>query len=74
MTGRVLVIDSSVESAVLTKAHLRRDYLEVVTARNGREALTELETETDLVVLDPALKGADGFDVCREIKSDQVGS
>lgn len=42
---------------------------QVITAASGDEALTELErTRFDLIILDVLMPGANGFEVCKEIK------
>jgi two-component system cell cycle response regulator len=71
MTARVLVVDDSFGSVALLKAHLKHDYLEIVTASEGAEALTAVtQSRPDLIVLDLVMPGIDGFEVCRRIKSD----
>ena len=43
---------------------------EVLTARSGEEALASMEAERpDLVLLDVAMPGLSGYDVCRRIRS-----
>ena len=71
MTARVLVVDDSAGSVALLEAYLKFEYLEVVSASNGPQALARIaEREPDLVVLDLLMEGMDGFEVCRRIKSD----
>ena len=49
---------------------LRKEGYDVVSALDGREALTRLrEDDFDLVVLDVMLPKVDGFDVCRQIRA-----
>ena len=48
---------------------------QVCGMRNGEEALECLEKEMpDLVLLDVMMPGVDGFEVCRQIKSNPVTS
>jgi two-component system, cell cycle response regulator len=50
---------------------LTADYFEVRTARNGAEALQVCSQErVDVVLLDVMMPGMDGFEVCRQLKSD----
>lgn len=47
---------------------------EVIQARDGKEALLRFEqTEPDLALLDIMMPGADGYDVCREIRRQREG-
>lgn len=70
MTGRVLVVDDVVATLKLLEVQLASEYLEVVTARDGAEALQLLaSTRPDVVLLDVLMPGIDGFEVCRKIKS-----
>ena len=70
MTARVLVVDDSFASVALLNAHLKSEYFETISANDGSEALTAvLENPPDLVVLDLVMDGMDGFEVCRQIKS-----
>src|SRR5881397_1542145 len=65
MTARVLVVDDSAGSVALLEAYLKFEYLEVVSASNGPQALARIaEREPDLVVLDLLMEGMDGFEVC----------
>jgi DNA-binding response OmpR family regulator len=49
---------------------LRKEGYDVVSALDGREALSRLrEDDFDLVVLDVMLPKVDGFDVCRQIRA-----
>jgi two-component system, cell cycle response regulator len=70
MTARVLVVDDIAANVKLLEARLSAEYFDVVTARNGRDALTICErAECDVVLLDVMMPGLDGFDVCRQLKS-----
>jgi two-component system, OmpR family, response regulator MprA len=66
---RVLIVDD--EPAVLAALDraLRLDRYEVELAGDGREALDRLaETRLDAVVLDVAMPGIDGLEVCRRLR------
>ncbi len=68
--ARVLVVDDLDIHLKLVEAILRQDGVEVVTARNGREALGRLSRERlDLVVVDAVMPGMDGAELCQEIRS-----
>jgi two-component system cell cycle response regulator len=71
VTARVLVIDDSAGAIALLQAQLTSEYLEVITARNGADALVKVgQCHPDLVLLDAIMPGLDGFEVCRRIKSE----
>ena len=70
MTARVLVVDDVDANVKLLEARLTAEYLEVRTARSGREALEICANErVDVVLLDVMMPGMDGFEVCRRLKS-----
>lgn len=71
MTARVLVVDDIPANAKLLEARLAAEYFDVVTARNGNEALAACRTNgCDIVLLDVMMPDMDGFEVCRHLKSD----
>ena len=71
MTARVLVVDDSAGSMALLQAQLTSEYLEVIPARDGEEALVQVaQCQPDLVLLDAIMPGLSGFDVCRRLRAD----
>jgi two-component system cell cycle response regulator len=70
MTARVLVVDDIAANVKLLDARLSAEYFDVITAMNGNDALAICErAECDVVLLDVMMPGLDGFDVCRQLKS-----
>ena len=70
MTARVLVVDDSSANVKLLQAMLTMEYLDVIVARDGPDALIKVaECSPDIVLLDGMMPGMDGFEVCRRIKS-----
>ncbi len=70
MTARVLVVDDILANVRLLEARLTADYFEVLTARNGPEALEIASQERpDIILLDVMMPGMDGFEVCRRLKA-----
>jgi two-component system cell cycle response regulator len=70
MTARVLVVDDIVANVKLLDARLSAEYFDVLTAMNGNDALAICErAECDVVLLDVMMPGLDGFEVCRQLKS-----
>ena len=68
MTRVLIVDDEPAVRAALDRA-LRLDRYEVELAADGREALDRLaEARLDAVVLDVAMPGIDGLEVCRRLR------
>jgi PAS domain S-box-containing protein len=69
---RILSVDDNAENLYLVEAMARARAHEVVSARNGLEALRHLATGVfDLIVSDVLMPGMDGFQLCRTVKSDE---
>jgi two-component system response regulator MprA len=68
MTRVLIVDDEPAVRAALDRA-LRLDRYEVELAADGREALDRLaESRLDAVVLDVAMPGIDGLEVCKRLR------
>ena len=71
MSARVLLIDDSAGSIALLQAQLASEYMDVVVANDGPEALEMIsQCHPDLVLIDAVMPRMDGFEVCRKIKRD----
>ena len=69
---RLLVVDDNPANLEILEARLTRQGYEVITARDGDEALVAARAQTpDLILLDVMMPGKDGIQVCRELKADQ---
>lgn len=69
MSATILVVDDDASSRTLLQELLQGLDYEVVTARDGQEALEEFAVrQPDLVLLDVMMPDLDGFQVCRRIK------
>jgi DNA-binding response OmpR family regulator len=67
---RALVVDDEVPLAEVVASYLRRDMFDVTLAHSGADALAlARETDPDVVVLDLALPGIDGLEVCRQLRT-----
>jgi len=67
---KVLVVDDEDSVRELIELYLKKEGFEVIHARDGREALRlNGEHHPDLIILDLMLPGLDGWDVCRQIRS-----
>jgi DNA-binding response OmpR family regulator len=62
-------VDDDRKTVELVRLYLENDGYQVITAQDGRLALTEVrKTNPDLIVLDLMLPRVDGLDVCRQIR------
>ena len=69
--ARILVVDDTPQNLTLIELYLRNTEFEVVTAANGHDALELCFEQTfELILLDVAMPGVDGFEVCRRLKND----
>jgi len=70
VTPRILIVDDDPNLLVLLADQLRADGFEVITARDGVEALNRLRTSwPDLLIIDMMMPRMDGLSLAREIKS-----
>ncbi len=70
---RVLVVDDDVDMATFLGRLLTQEGMRVETALNGETGLASIaESPPDLVLLDVMMPGADGFEICRRLKSDEL--
>jgi DNA-binding response OmpR family regulator len=69
-TARILLVDDEDSIQTLLTYPLRKEGYDVVSARDGREALDRFaEGRFDLVVLDVMMPRLDGIEVCRRLRS-----
>lgn len=69
----ILVVDDTPENLMLISDLLRKNF-NVKVANNGQRALVLATTGVvpHLVLLDVMMPGMDGYEVCRQLKSDPV--
>jgi len=66
---KVLVIDDEPQIRRALRAGLEHNGYDVVLASSGEEGLDLASVQpADLIILDLAMPGTDGFDVCRELR------
>lgn len=69
---RILVVDDQEENLELLEAFLSVHDYEVVRARNGQEAFTQVaQGPPDLILLDTHMPPPDGFQVCKQLKQNE---
>jgi DNA-binding response OmpR family regulator len=70
----VLVEDDATIRKGLTESLLMENY-EVSSTGNGDEAYTLIKTfKPELIILDLMLPGKNGFEICRELRMDNIGT
>lgn len=70
---RVLVVDDDADMVAFLARLLQSEGMTVERAADGTSALTRVTASPpDLVLLDVMMPGASGFDVCRQLKSDEA--
>lgn len=71
MPPHILIVEDDERLAALSKDYLESNGMRVGVVSDGHQAIKQiLKEQPDLVVLDVMLPGADGLEVCREVRSD----
>ena len=72
---RVLVADDEVHILDVVSYKLQNAGLEVITARDGQEALEQARAELpDLIVIDYQMPALNGLEVCLQLREEQATS
>ena len=67
--GKVLIIDPDKNICELLRIYLEREGYSVITSGDGEEGLLKFSAlKPDIVLLEVALPGVDGWQICREIR------
>lgn len=70
---KILVVDDSPSQIMLLSAILMEQGHQVVTARDGEEAVIKAKSELpDLIIMDVVMPGMNGFQATRAITNDQT--
>ena len=68
---KVLIVDDNQEDITMVRDFLSTKGYEVLEARSGEHALLKMkQLKPDIIILDWLLPGAQGIDICKEIKTD----
>lgn len=71
MSKKILIVDDEPNIVISLEFLMNREGFEVVVAKDGEEALSNIqEQQPDLVLLDVMMPKINGFDVCKQIRSD----
>ena len=69
---KILLIDDDPDVHTVVKKILEPKSYQVVSAYDGEEGLGKVvEERPDLIILDVIMPGKHGFEVCRELKTDE---
>jgi two-component system, OmpR family, alkaline phosphatase synthesis response regulator PhoP len=72
MKKKIFVIDDEKDIREILKINLVSEGYDVTTFSSAGEAMKKLESDKpDLIVLDVMMEGKDGFEFCREIRSEE---
>src|SRR5688572_353132 len=70
---KILLVDDSVTTLMMEQMVLRSHPYQLVTAKNGHEAVEMAEAERpDLILLDVMMPVMNGFEACRRIRQNQA--
>ena len=73
MNKKILIVDDSPTTRELITDTLRNKGFRIITASNGEEALDKAKSELpDLILLDVVMPGQNGFQVCRQLKTNDM--
>lgn len=68
-SARILIADDTPENLVMLASYLSRKGYDTLTARDGREAVDVCRAAApDLIIMDAAMPGMDGYEATREIR------
>jgi CheY-like chemotaxis protein len=68
----ILAIDDEKDNHEFIKSILEDDYIDVITALNGKEGFEKAKVERpDLIILDVQMPVMDGFEAFRHLKSEE---
>jgi DNA-binding response OmpR family regulator len=71
MKKKILLVEDDTSAIRITSYKFEQSGYEVLVALNGLEGVKKAhDDEPDLIILDVMLPGLDGFQVCRQLKSD----
>lgn len=69
MRSKILLVDDEKDIIEFLTYNLKQEGFEVISANEGKEALTKLKEKPELIILDVMMPEMDGFETCRKIRS-----
>ncbi|ADE36345.1 response regulator [Methanohalophilus mahii] len=69
----ILIIDDEPDAIIAAKRALQSEGYNVIEAYNGKTGLEAIEEKTpDLILLDVMMPDMDGFEICKQLKKDEL--
>ena len=73
MEKKILLVDDDEDFVRITKSQIEKEGFDVEVAYNGEECLKKVQkNKPDLILLDVMMPGLDGWDICKELKSNST--
>ncbi|MEM9088038.1 MAG: response regulator [Cyanobacteria bacterium P01_F01_bin.53] len=73
LKGTVLIVDDNITNLKVLSTSLSEFGLDVLVAQSGESALQKIRyAQPDLILLDVMMPGIDGFETCRQLKTDPL--
>ncbi len=70
---KILIVDDNKENLFLLETMIKGSGYEVVSAKDGKDALEKLQTEeVSMIISDILMPIMDGFQLCKAIKKDDI--
>jgi len=70
---KILLVDDSATTLMMEQMVLRGQAYQIVTAKNGREAVVIAQIEKpDLILLDVVMPEMNGFEACRQLRQQEA--
>lgn len=70
---KILIVDDEMDALLALKVALETEGYSIAEAKDGYEAIDKVHSEIpDVILLDLMIPGIDGFEVCRQLKSDPM--
>ncbi len=69
MKTKILLVDDEPDIVEFLQYNLVQEGFDVITAYDGREALTKISEKPDLIILDIMMPVLDGYEVCKKIRA-----
>ena len=68
---KVLIVNSDPEILNILEVNMKHANLEVLSARNGREALGKVNTDNpDVILIDNSLPDIEGVELCQKLRTE----
>ena len=68
MDYRILIIDDDTELLKMLRKYLEIKKYEIITAEDGKDGLSKMKLQPDIILLDVNMPKIDGIEVCRRIR------